>query len=110
MYNIFYIYTYKYTIPSNTLTLSRHKCPYKPRTHKQPNEPHKQEQAASRVYMSKMHKPHNAPSHTIGNLHICGDSEKLHNAFYVSVLSLFVTTLKMFCNSWEKWARVCGGN
>ena len=40
MYNIFYIYTYKYTKPSNTLTLSRTQRPYKPRTHKQPNEPH----------------------------------------------------------------------
>ena len=40
MYNIFYIYTYKYTKPSNTPTLSRPQRPYKPRTHKQPNEPH----------------------------------------------------------------------
>ena len=37
MYNIFYIYTYKYTSPSNTLTLSRPECPYKPRTYKQPD-------------------------------------------------------------------------
>ena len=44
MYNIFYIYTYKYTRPSNTLTLSRTQCPYKPRTHKHPNEPRKQAQ------------------------------------------------------------------
>ena len=35
MYNIFYIYTYKYTKPSNTLTLSRPECPYKPRPNKQ---------------------------------------------------------------------------
>ena len=89
MYNIFYIYTYKCTRPSNTLTLSRPQRPYKPRTHKQPNEPRKQAQAASYVYRAKMHKPHNAPSHTISNLHICGDFEKLHNAFCVSVLSLF---------------------
>ena len=40
MYNIFYIYNYKYTKPSNTLTLSCTQRPYKPRTHKQPNEPH----------------------------------------------------------------------
>ena len=84
MYNIFYIYTYKYTIPSNTLTLSRPKCPYNPRLHKQPNEPHQQAQAASYLYRAKMHKRHNVPSHTISNLHICGDSEKLHNAFYIS--------------------------
>ena len=44
MYNIFYIYTYKYTRPSNTLTLSLSKRPYKPKPHKQPNEPRKQEQ------------------------------------------------------------------
>ena len=37
MSNIFYIYTYKYTKPSNTLTLSRLQRPYKPRTHKQPD-------------------------------------------------------------------------
>ena len=40
MYNIFYIYTYKYTRPSNTLTLSRSrslKRPYKPIPHKQPD-------------------------------------------------------------------------
>ena len=35
MYNIFYTYTYKYTNPSNTLTLSLSKRPYKPRTYKQ---------------------------------------------------------------------------
>ena len=44
MYNIFYIYTYKYTIPSNTLTLSRPKRTYKPKPYKQPNEPHQQAQ------------------------------------------------------------------
>ena len=63
MYNIFYIYTYKYTKPSNTLTLSHTQRPYKPIPHKQPNEPHQQAQTASRVYRAKMHKPHNAPSH-----------------------------------------------
>ena len=53
MYNIFYIYTYKYTRPSNTLTLSRTQRPYKPRTHKQPDEPRKQAQAASHLYRAK---------------------------------------------------------
>ena len=53
MYNIFYIYTYKYTKPLNTLTLSRTQRPYKPRTNKQPNEPRKQAQTASHSYMSK---------------------------------------------------------
>ena len=53
MYNIFYIYTYKYTRPSNTLTLSLSQRPYKPRPHKQPDEPRKQAQNASHVYMAK---------------------------------------------------------
>lgn len=37
MYNIFYIYTYKYKRPSDALTLSRTQRPYKPIPHKQPN-------------------------------------------------------------------------
>ena len=37
MYNIFYIYNYKYKKPSNTLTRSRTQRPYKPRPYKQPN-------------------------------------------------------------------------
>ena len=53
MSNIFYIYTYKYKRPSNTLTLSRAQRPYKPRTHKQPNEPHQQAQNASHLYRAK---------------------------------------------------------
>ena len=89
MYNIFYIYNYKYTKPSNTLTLSRTQHPYKPRTYKQPDHTRSQAQNASNLYMGKIHKPHNAPSHTISNLHIYGDFEKLHNVLCVSVLSLF---------------------
>ena len=53
MYNIFYIYTYKYTKPSNTLTLSLSQRPYKPRTHKHPNETHQQAQNASHAYRTK---------------------------------------------------------
>ena len=53
MYNIFYIYTYKYTKPSNTLTLSRPKRPYKPKQYKQPNEPHQQAQATSNLYIGQ---------------------------------------------------------
>ena len=53
MYNIFYIYTYKYTRPSNTLTLSRTQRPYKPRPYKQPDKPHKQAQAASNLYIGQ---------------------------------------------------------
>ena len=38
MYNIFYIYIYKYKKrPSNTLTLSPPKCQHKPKTYKQPD-------------------------------------------------------------------------
>ena len=62
MYNIFYIYTYKYTKPSNTLTLSLSQRPYKPRTHKQPNEPHSLTSTDRKPFIyGKMHKPHNAP-------------------------------------------------
>ena len=53
MYNIFYIYTYKYTIPLNTPMLSFSQCPYKPRPYKQPNEPHPQAQTASHLYRAK---------------------------------------------------------
>ena len=53
MYNIFYIYTYKYKRPSNTLTLSISQRPYKPKIYKQPNEPHPQAQTASHLYMGK---------------------------------------------------------
>ena len=53
MYNIFYIYTYKYTKPSNTLTPSRTQRPYKPRLYKQPNKPHQQAQNASNLYRAK---------------------------------------------------------
>ena len=68
MYNIFYIYTYKYTRPSNTLTLSRTQRPYKPRTHKQPDQPRKQAASRKPCIYGKIHKPHNAPSHIIWQL------------------------------------------
>ena len=53
MYNIFYIYTYKYTKPSKTLTLSLSQRPYKPRTHKQHDQTHQQAQTASHLYRAK---------------------------------------------------------
>ena len=37
MYNIFYIYTYKYKTVKHAHALT-HSTPYKPRTHKQPDE------------------------------------------------------------------------
>ena len=60
MYNIFYIYNYKHTKPSNTPTLSLSKHTHKPIPHKQPDKPHPQAQAESRLYRAKMYKPHNA--------------------------------------------------
>ena len=90
MYNIFYIYTYKYKnrqTHSRSHALNTHTS--QERINSLISYTHSQEQNASYLYMGKMHKPHNAPSHTISDLHICGDFEKLHNAFCVSVLSLF---------------------
>ena len=66
MYNIFYIYTYKYTRPSNTLTLSLSQRPYKPRTHKQHDQTHQQAQDRKLFIYGKMHKPHNVPSYIAG--------------------------------------------
>ena len=77
MYNIFYIYTYKYTRPSNTLTLSRTQRPYKPRTNKQPNEPHQQTQTASHVYRVKCTSRIMHQAIRLNDLHICGDFEKI---------------------------------
>ena len=113
-YNIFYIYTYKYTKPSNTLTLSRTQRPHKPTSYKQPDKLYSLTNAERKPFIyGKMHKPHNAPSHTISNLHICGDFEKLHNAFCVSVLSLFCNHIEIFCNLFviyrAKWVYTCVG-
>ena len=62
MYNIFYIYTYKYKT-SNTLTLSRtqrHTSQHRINSLIS-NTNNRKPQA---VYIwAKMHKPHNAPSH-----------------------------------------------
>ena len=98
MYNTFYIYTYKYTRPSNTLTLSRTQCPYKPRTHKQPDKPHQQTQAASHVYMGKMQS---RIMHQAIQLAACTYAAILKNCIMRSMFQFclcFVTTLKMFCN------------
>lgn len=113
MYNIFYIYTYKYTRPSNTLTLSLSKRPYKPRTHKQPNEPHQQTQTASRLYMAK------CTSRIMNKaiqLATCTYAAILKNCIMRSVFQFclyFVTILKIFCNLFvicrAKWERVCVG-
>ena len=99
MYSIFYIYTYKYTRLPNTLMLSRPQRPYKPRTHKQPDKLYSPTSAERKPYIwAKCTSRIMHQAIWSGDLHICGDFEKLHNAFCVSVLSLFVTTLKMFCN------------
>ena len=100
MYNIFYIYTYKYTRPSNTLTLSRTQRPYKPRTHKQPDKLYSLTSAERKpfIYRAKYTSRIMHQAIQLGKLHICGDFEKLHNAFCVSICLCFVTTLKTFCN------------
>ena len=68
MYNIFYIYTYKYTRPSNTLTLSRTQRLYKPTSYKQPDKLYSLTSARRKpfIYRAKMHKPHNALNRIIG--------------------------------------------
>ena len=66
MYNIFYIYTYKYTKPSNTLMLSRPKRPQKPILHKQPDKPNQQAQAARHLYRAKCTSRIMPPSHIAG--------------------------------------------
>ena len=115
MYNIFYIYTYKYTKPSNTLTLSRPKCPYKPTSYKQPNKLYSPTSASRKpcIY-GKIHKPHNATKPY--GLSICTYVAILKNCIMRSVFQFclcFVTILKIFCNLFvicrAKWARVCVG-
>ena len=91
MYNIFYIYNYKYTRPSNTLTLSRTQRPHKPIPHKQPDKLHSPTSTSRKqfIYWQKYTSRIMHQAIWSGYLHICGDFEKLHNAFCVSVLSLF---------------------
>ena len=113
-YIYIYIYIHKYTKPSNTLTLSRHKRPHKPRTYKQPDKLYKQAQNASRAYMAKCTiriMPQKPYSRTI-----CTYAAILKNCIMRSVFQFclcFVTTLKIFCNLFvicrAKWARVCVG-
>ena len=102
MYNILYIYTYKYTKPSNTLTLSRTKRPCKPRPYKQPDQPHQQAQNAINLYMAKYTS---RIMHQAIQLATCTYTAILKNCIMCSMFQFclcFVTTLKMFCNSWEK--------
>lgn len=89
MYNIFYIYTYKYTRPSNTLTLSRS---HALNAHTSQgcinsliNYTRSQAQTASYLYRQKCTSRIMHQAIQFGDLHICGDFEKLHNAFCVSV-------------------------
>ena len=89
MYNIFYIYTYKY---KNRQTRSRSHAlnAYTNQDCISSLIGHTHKSKPQAIYIwAKIHKPHNVSSHTIGNLHICGDFEKLHNALCISVLSLF---------------------
>ena len=98
MYNIFYIYTYKYTRPSNTLTLSRTQRPYKPRTHKQPDNYTNKRKTASHLYRAKCTS---RIMHQAIQLATCTYAAILKNCIMRSVFQsclCFVTTLKTFCN------------
>lgn len=113
MYNIFYIYTYKYIKPSNTLTLSLSQCLHGPRLHKQLDRPHPQEQTASRAYMAKCTS--RIMYQTI-QLAACTYAAILKNCIMCYVFQFclcFVTTLKTFCNFFvicrAKWAYICVG-
>ena len=103
---IYFTSTLINTKPSNTLTLSRSHA-LNAHTNqdyiKQPDKPHQQAQNASHLYMGKMHKPHNAPK--LYSWVICTYAAILKNCIMRSVFQsclCFVTTLKMFCNSWGK--------
>ena len=99
MYNIFYIYTYKYTKPSNMLTLSLSQCPHGPRLHKQPDQTHQQAKPQAIYIWAKMHKPHNATKPY--SRATCTYAAILKSCIMRSVFQFclcFVTTLKIFCN------------
>ena len=101
MYNIFYIYTYKYTKPSNMLTLSRSLNAHtsQERINSLISYTRSQEQNASHIYGAKMHKPHNATKPY--SRATCIYTAILKNCImrYVFQFYLcFVTTLKIFCN------------
>ena len=98
MYNIFYIYNYKYTKPSNTPTLSRPQRPYKPRTHKQPDNYTNKRKTASHLYRAKCTS---RIMHQAIQLATCTYAAILKNCIMRSVFQsclCFVTTLKTFCN------------
>ena len=110
MYNIFYIYTYKYTKPSNTLTLSRTQHPYKPRTYKQPDKLYSPTSASRKPFIYGQ-KCTNRIMYQAIQLATCIYTAILKNCImrYVFQFCLcFVTTLKMFCNFFvicrAKWA------
>ena len=115
MYNIFYIYTYKYTRPSNTLTHSTpiQKRQFQPRLYKKPDEPHSQAQIASHLYRAKCTS---RIMHQAIQLAICTYAAILKNCIMRSVFQFcfcFVTILKTFCNFFviyrAKWAYICVG-
>lgn len=99
MYNIFYICTYKYTKPSNTLTLSHAQRPYGPRLHKQPDHTRQQAQTASHLYIGQKYT--SRIMHQAIQLATCTYAAILKNCIMRSVFQFclcFVTTLKTFCN------------
>ena len=91
MYNIFYIYTYKYKKPSNTLTLSLSQCPHGPRLHKQHCKLYSLTSAERKPFIYGQ-KYTSRIMHQAIQLATCiytAILKKLHNAFCVLVLSLF---------------------
>lgn len=100
MYNIFYIYTYKYIKPSNTLTLSRTQRARKPTSYKQPNKLYSLTSAERKLFIYGQ-KCTNRIMHQAIQLATCTYAAILKNCIMRSVFQFclcFVTTLKIFCN------------
>ena len=98
MYNIFYIYTYKYTKPLNTLALSRTQRSYKPRPYKQPNELYSPTSANRKPFIYRA-KCTSRIMHQAIQLATCTYAAILKNCIMRSVFQsclCFVTILKMF--------------
>ena len=103
MYNIFYIYIYKYTRPSNTLTLSRSYA-LNARTSqeciKQPDKLYSLTSASHKPFIYRA-KCTSRIMHQAIQLATCTYVAILKNCIMRSVFQFclcFVTTLKTFCN------------
>ena len=108
MYEIFYIYTYKYTKPSNTLTLSFSQRLYKPKTYKQPDKLYPPTSAECKPFIYRA-KCTSRIMHQAIQLATCTYAAILKNCIMRSVFQFclcFETTLKTFCNLFV----ICGQN